>query len=342
MQSKNTVKTGDYVTVFDYTRGDNFSFTLITTENKTVYSTMGYRTKNYAHTELQHGGNGSETISDISPMGKAILGRQIGDTITITGGDGKIRQYKIIAIERMQNEENSCCQDNENGYEETIHESESTYVPGEHSIVSKYEIGYQSERIENVTISDIVQRYANHIIIWISGSGPSTSSDRNSSYRCLMEYNGNKKFLEKSIPKVTANQIMLEGIIDAVKCINKPSKICVVCFSELGFKKGFNGKGINSERILKLYHAIKEKRCQLTICYSMQIKNEIKKYILEANPDKEKREAFLKQQNDAKEERIRKYKQSIYNECLAEVEMILRDYNIADDVIEQIKAIKVE
>ena len=200
MQSKNTVKIGDYITVFDYTRGDNFSFTLITTENKTVYSTMGYRTKNYAHTELQHGGNGSETISDISPMGKAILGRRIGDTIAITGGDGKICQYKIVAIERIQNEDNCCFQDDDNDYEETFHESESTYVPGEHSIVSKYEIGYQSERLENVTISDIVQKV----------------------------------------------------------------------------------------------------------------------------------------------ERIRKYKQSIYNECLAEVEMILRDCNIADAVIEQIKAIKVE
>ena len=43
-----------------------------------------------------------------------------------------------------------------------------------------------------------------------------------------------------------------------------------------------------------------------------------------------------------KVERIRKYKQSIYNECLSEVEMILRDCNIEDAVIEQIKAIKVE
>lgn len=341
-QSNNTVNIGDYITVFDYCKGDNFSFTLITTENKVVYSTMGYRNKNYAYTQLHHGGNGNETISDISPIGKAIMGKHIGDTITITGGDGSIRKYKITAIEHKQNVKNGCCQDSDNDYEEIAHEKTGSYVQGTRGIVLKNDIGYRSERLENATISDIVKKYSNHIIIWISGSGLSASSDRCSSYRCLMEYKGNRKFLEKSIPKLTSNQVMLEGIIDAVKCVNKPSEICIVCFSELGFKKGFNGKGINGERVLKLYHAIKEKRCHLTVCYSMQNKNEIKKYILDANPDKEKRESILKQQEDLRRARTRIYKQNIYNECLEKVEKILHDYGVEDTVIERIMEIKVE
>jgi hypothetical protein len=70
---------------------------LIQSHSQTRYKTMGYKTKKYAEVYQTSDADGSTTISDVSPLGKAILFKRVGDVVEFSV-NGKTIRYKILAI----------------------------------------------------------------------------------------------------------------------------------------------------------------------------------------------------------------------------------------------------
>ena len=58
---------------------------------------MGYKTKNYTEITRTSDADGYSTISDASPLGKAIIGKRIGDFAEFTV-KGKTNRFKILSV----------------------------------------------------------------------------------------------------------------------------------------------------------------------------------------------------------------------------------------------------
>ena len=195
-------------------------------------------------------------------------------------------------------------------------------------MVSAAEIGYEVEIQENVSIDDIRKEYTNGIIVWINGSGK--SPDRKAgSYRCVLDYMGHVKYLEKQLPDATANQAMITGVIDAVQCVNKPVRLYLVSPTALGFVIGLKGKGSNGALIQQLCEVVKERNCQLTEVQFLGGSDVVKKFIYSCNPDKSQIDKLERQQEKKKSQ----YKEILYDECLSKVVQILQENDVEKTVI---------
>ena len=91
------VKIGSYVRLKSILDGKILEFKLISSHTEVHYKTMGYKTKNYAEVYKTSDADGSSTISDLSPLGKAILNKHSGDIIEYNV-NGNIKRYSIISV----------------------------------------------------------------------------------------------------------------------------------------------------------------------------------------------------------------------------------------------------
>lgn len=197
------------------------------------------------------------------------------------------------------------------------------------------EIGYECEIQENISLDDLREAYKDGIIIWLNGSGTSPDG-KPGAYRCVLEYKGHTKFIEKQVPGATANQSMLMGAIEAVKCVNKPLRIFLISPTALGFASGFKGKGPNYSLVEQLCEDIKEKDCVLTEVQFINGSASIKKFVYSCNPNQSDVEQFQRKQ----EEKSNRYKEIIYRECLLKVEDVLANHGIDKSIIEAIRGIR--
>lgn len=202
-------------------------------------------------------------------------------------------------------------------------------------MVSAAEIGYENELQENISVEDLRKAYTDGIIIWVNGSGKSPDG-KAGSYRCVLDYMGHVKYLEKQLLDATANQAMLIGAIDAVQCVNKPIRLYLICPTALGFVNGLKGKGPNGALIQQLCEAVKERSCQLTEVQFSGSADAVKKFIYTCNPDKSKLDELERQQ----EKKKNRYKEAIYNECLSKVIPILQKNNVDKAIIDEIKKLR--
>lgn len=202
------------------------------------------------------------------------------------------------------------------------------------------EIGYECEIQENISIEDIRKEYAEGIIIWLNGSG-SSPDGKSGSYRCVLDYRGHVKFMERQLPGATANQTMITGAIDAIQCVNKPLRVYLIAPTALGFVNGFKGKGPNGSLIQQLCESIKEKGCQLTEVQFVNGGDAIKKFVYLCNPDKSGLHAYEKQREE-KQKAKKSYKEIVYNECLSKVIQVLAKNGVDNSLIEAIREIRPE
>ncbi len=204
-----------------------------------------------------------------------------------------------------------------------------------HKMVLAEEIGYECEIQENISVEDIRKEYDDGIIVWINGSGTSPEG-KPGAYRCVLDYKGHAKYIEKELSGATANQAMLMGAIDAVMCVNKSLRLYLISPIALGFVNGFKGKGVNGNLIQQLCECIKDKGCLVTEVQFINGGNTIKKFVYSCNPNKEKVALYNKMLVDKKN----RYKEIVYGECLVQVEQILVRNGIDDKIIKEIRQIK--
>lgn len=207
-------------------------------------------------------------------------------------------------------------------------------------MVSANDIGFECDIQESVSIEDIREEYKEGVILWLNGSGAGPEG-KPASYRCVLDYMGHIKYMEKNISDVTAHYAMIAGAIDAVKCINKSVRLNIVCTTSLGFAGGFKGVGVNCVLFQELYELIKEKKCTLTEVQCMGCGETVKKFVYSCNPDETMHNEYDIKMAD-KEKRKYQYKEYLYNECLSKVAEILVMRGVDNGIIREIKKIKPE
>ena len=147
------------------------------------------------------------------------------------------------------------------------------------------EIGYEYEIQENTSIDKIRNEYRDGVILWISGSGKSPEG-KVAKYRCVLDYKGHTKYIEKELVDETANQAMLIGAVEAMECVTKQVRIFLVVPTQLGFIKCFKGQGINAGLAQKFWQMVKDNNCQFTEVQFYGGADKIKKFICTCNPNK--------------------------------------------------------
>lgn len=207
-------------------------------------------------------------------------------------------------------------------------------------MVTQEEIGFECDVQENIRIEDIRKEYKGEVLVWINGSGASPNG-KPGAYRCVLEYLGHTKYMEKELPDATANQAMITGAIDAMNCITKPVRVYFISTAALGFVSGFKGSGPNSALIQQLYEWIKKKKCMLTEVQCINCGDTIKRFVYSCNPDATKLNEYDKTLED-KEKRKYQYKEFLYNECINKVIKVLRDNKVDNQIIKEIRTIRPE
>lgn len=192
----------------------------------------------------------------------------------------------------------------------------------------KEKIAYEKDVYHKVSPSYIKRKYDDGILIWVSGSGGPPAK-----YRVVLEYQGHTRYLEGAVGQRSANQAMILGALEAVKQIKRPDQIYLVCPTELGFLTGLKGKGPNAALIQELLEEIAERGCRLTEVYNKGGGEAIKEYVWSVNPDKgpapvNKKVNFWKERN--------------YHECLGKVVQVLQECGVDEEIIEKVRAIRVE
>lgn len=202
-------------------------------------------------------------------------------------------------------------------------------------MITANEIDYECEIQESISVEEIRKSYSDGIIIWLNASGAS-SDGKAGKYRCVLDYRGSVKYIEKNLLEATANQAMIMGAIDAMKCVNEPHRLYLIAPTTLGFVTAFKGKGTNCSLIQQLYEEIKKKNCVLTEVQFLNGGDAIKKFVYSCNPDKSQVEAYDKQQDEKK----KYYKKMVYEECLLKVERILLKHSVGDSILDEIRKIE--
>lgn len=91
------IKTGCVVTILDCETREELELRIVESYYAMRYKTMGYKTKNYVEETLVSNADGINSISDASPLGKELLGKCEGNTVTVNT-EGKPKNYIIISV----------------------------------------------------------------------------------------------------------------------------------------------------------------------------------------------------------------------------------------------------
>ena len=100
------VKEGCVVYLSDCESGESMQLKIMPSYYRARYTSMGYRTKNYVELTKISDADGIRSISDDSPLGKAIIGKRAEDEVCVTI-DGKSFQYRITYVSDSSNPETS-------------------------------------------------------------------------------------------------------------------------------------------------------------------------------------------------------------------------------------------
>ena len=93
-----TVKIGCTVILEDIATGETMELKIVPARSETRYKTMGYKTKKYADVYQTSDADGSSSISELSPLGEAIINKRVGDIAVFTV-EGNKKRYRITSIQ---------------------------------------------------------------------------------------------------------------------------------------------------------------------------------------------------------------------------------------------------
>lgn len=204
----------------------------------------------------------------------------------------------------------------------------------EYKMITKDEINYDVELVENTSIDALRQAYKDYVIIWLSASGK-TEDNPDGSYRFLVEVNGTTRFGSDNIHDASETKSLVHGFRHALRLLIRRSHICVIVPTAFGIEDAFMGKGDELSVFEDAFNLIKRHKSSLLEVRYLDGAEEIDKYICDKSGDSLfKRNLELKEHK--KNKAISEYKTKIYKECLAKVALEMEKHEISDEVIENV------
>ncbi len=91
------VKVGSLVSILDCENNESMQVEIVPSYDRVRYTTMGYKKRNYVELTRTSDADGSDTVSDASPIGKAMIGKHAGEEVSVDIGN-RILRYRIIAV----------------------------------------------------------------------------------------------------------------------------------------------------------------------------------------------------------------------------------------------------
>ncbi len=79
----------------------------------------------------------------------------------------------------------------------------------------------------------------------------SCNTDKEGSYKTILEYRGNKKLIEGEEDNTTPNRMLIMAVIDGIKILKEPCKIKIYSHTFVGFGKMKTKKGKDIEGVRK-------------------------------------------------------------------------------------------
>ena len=86
--STDTVQIGSTVVIKDCASGDACQYTIVPSTDQVWFKTMGYRKSDYAEITKISAADGKSTISDLSELGKRLIGKHKGEEISVPSERG--------------------------------------------------------------------------------------------------------------------------------------------------------------------------------------------------------------------------------------------------------------
>lgn len=95
--SQEAIRIGSTVRVWDYNRKEESQYKILPSADQIRYTTMGYRTRNYAEITRVSDADGVNSVGADSPLGQALLDKTVGEEITYYVDDN-YNHYKILLV----------------------------------------------------------------------------------------------------------------------------------------------------------------------------------------------------------------------------------------------------
>ncbi len=98
----NSVRIGSIVTLFDFEMNEKVTYEIVQQSRRTQYIGRDFASDEYKIKSIQvldKGGDGFTSVSDSSPLGRALLGHKEGDLVSYKDNAGEIEEFKILKIE---------------------------------------------------------------------------------------------------------------------------------------------------------------------------------------------------------------------------------------------------
>ena len=131
--------------------------------------------------------------------------------------------------------------------------------------------------VETTTLDFFERKQTLEEKVMIYSIGSCNFQNKNGSYTAILEYKDNFKVIRGSLKGTTSNRCIIQGIIESIKSIKKPSELIVVTSTLIGIKKGLKGKGPNHDLIRDLIDSIELKKC--TVQFFTVKGHELNKYM---------------------------------------------------------------
>jgi hypothetical protein len=87
---------------------------------------------------------------------------------------------------------------------------------------------------------------------------------RKGSYIAILQYGNIYKKIQGECDDTTANRCILQGIIESLQIMKKPTSVDVITSTPVGIKKGLRGSGTNFDLIKIIFDKITEKKLIVT------------------------------------------------------------------------------
>ncbi len=262
------IDVGCIVTLYDYTENEKVTYEIIGQTIKTHYigggwdnhGNYGFRSK----VVLDHGGNGIDTISLESPLGKLLKGKDVGDIIRYQAPNGVIEKFKILEMQKNDAVQTGISKDSQ---------SQNDIVQLHDANALEFKI-YSMTKREPAYISE---EYRDSLLIWIdaddNNEGPGYK------FTILLEY---KDYFKRCNGMSEADSIkgaMLDAITAASLHITKSCNVVVVSWINIHILEAYHNRATNVDQIVDFSEELSKRNCSLSFVYYVKGREPIVAYI---------------------------------------------------------------
>lgn len=118
------------------------------------------------------------------------------------------------------------------------------------------------------------------VCIYVRGECDSLREDRPGRYKVILTAKNKEKHLYGEAKHTTSNRMIITGLIQAIKCLNKPCLLHLYTHAPIGLKRAQKqNKGLNSDLLVELLNIVEEGNHYIEEHIGLERQEELKKIV---------------------------------------------------------------